>query len=116
MHETSLVMGMFDNIVKVAEKENAKAVLKVRVKIGKLAGVVIDSFVFAFDSLKGEYPYMKDAVLEIVEVPAIYRCFDCGKEFEVDSAYFPECPNCGSLNVVMLSGEELEVVDIEIDV
>ncbi|SNR69275.1 hydrogenase maturation nickel metallochaperone HypA [Desulfurobacterium atlanticum] len=116
MHETSLVIGMLEKITEIAEKENAKKVLKVKVKIGKLSGVVIDSFKFAFDTMKREFPFTENAVLEIVEVPAVYRCFDCGKEFETETAYFPECPYCKSFNITIVSGEELQIVDLEIDV
>ena len=116
MHETSLAIGMLEKITEIAEKENAKKVLRVRVKIGKLSGVVVDSFKFAFDATKKEFPFTENAILEIVEIPAVYRCFDCGKEFETETAYFPECPDCGSLNVTIVSGEELQIVDLEIDV
>ncbi len=116
MHEASLAVGMLEKITEIAKKENAKKVLKVRVKIGKLSGVVVDSFKFAFDATKKEFLFTENAVLEIEEVPAVYRCFDCGKKFETETAYFPECPECKSLNVTILSGEELQVVDLEIDV
>ncbi len=116
MHEASLAMGMAQNLIDVARRNGAKEVLKVRVKIGPLSGVVIDSFVFAFDAIKREHPLLKNTKLEVLESTARYICLDCGKEFETKDVRFPECPNCGSLNLKMVSGDELEVVDIEIEV
>ncbi len=116
MHETSLAMGLLDSLNQMAEKEKAKKVLKVRVKIGKLSGIVVDSFVFAFNALKEQFPKLAGAELIVEETPILYRCNECGKEFEVETVFFPECPQCGSINLKLLSGEELEVVDAEIEV
>ena len=54
MHETSIVIGLLQSLSDLADRENAKKITKVRIKIGKLSGVVVDSFQFAFDTLKGE--------------------------------------------------------------
>ncbi len=116
MHETSIVMGLLKSLSELAEREKAKKITKVRIKIGKLSGIVVDSFQFAFDALKGEFKKIKDAELIIEEIPVRYRCNDCGNEFEIDSVYFPECPKCDSLNLSLVSGEELEVIDVEIEV
>ncbi len=117
MHETSMAMGFLTSLVETVKKENAKEVKRVRVKIGKLSGIVVDSFEFAFDTLKEEFPETRNAKLEIEEIPLIYRCKDCGHEFEADSlVYFPECPKCGSVNLEIASGEELKVVDVELEV
>ncbi|MEO2082505.1 MAG: hydrogenase maturation nickel metallochaperone HypA [Desulfurobacteriaceae bacterium] len=116
MHETSIAVGFLNSLSRMADREGAKKVVKVRVRIGKLSGIVVDSFKFAFDSLKGEYPKLKETQLLIEEVPVRYRCNDCGAEFEVETVYFPECPNCSSINLTLISGEELEVIDAEIEV
>jgi hydrogenase nickel incorporation protein HypA/HybF len=116
MHETSIAMGLLQSLSDLAERENAKKIAKVRIKIGKLSGIVVDSFQFAFDALKREFKKIKDAELIIEETLVKYRCKDCGNEFEVDSVYFPECPKCNSINLSLISGEELEVIDVEIEV
>ncbi|TCK06589.1 hydrogenase maturation nickel metallochaperone HypA [Phorcysia thermohydrogeniphila] len=116
MHETSIALGLLRSLSEIAEREKAKKITRVKVKIGKLSGIVIDSFKFAFDALKGEFKEVKDAELLVEEVSLVYKCKDCGREFEVDSVYFPECPACKSLNLALISGEELEVVEVELEV
>ena len=116
MHETSIAMGLLDSLNQMAEREKAKKVLKVRVKIGKLSGIVVDSFVFAFNALKEQFPKLSKTELIVEETPILYRCKSCGEEFEVETVFFPECPKCGSVDLELLSGEELEVVDAEIEV
>lgn len=115
MHETSIAMGFLQSLSDLAKKEKASKVTKVKVKVGKFSGIVVDSFQFAFDALKGEFESLKDAELIIEEIPVKYRCNDCKTEFETDSIYFPECSNCGSINLTLISGEELEIVDVEIE-
>ena len=116
MHETSIALSLLNSLSELAEKERAKEVTKVRVRIGKLSGIVVDSFVFAFNALKPNYPKLGRAELLVEEVPSRYRCLDCGNEFEVETIYFPECTRCRSVNLKLISGEELEVVDVEIEV
>ncbi len=116
MHETSIAAGLLSSLSELAEREKAKKVTKVRVRIGKLSGIVVDSFVFAFDALKEQFRLLKNAELIVEEVPTKYRCIDCGKEFETESIYFPECPECKGFNLKLISGEELEVVDVELEV
>ncbi len=116
MHEASLVMSMMNSLNRVAEREKAKRITKVYVKIGRMSGVVVDSFRFAFEALKVENPLTNSAELVIEECPLIYECLNCGKRFETDEFYFPECPECGSVNLKAVSGEELEVTNIEIEV
>ncbi len=116
MHEMSLVMSMMNSLDQIAERENASRITKVRVKIGKMSGVVIDSFKLAFEALKMENPMTKNAELIVEEVPLIYECIDCGERFKTDEIYFPECPKCGSLNLKTISGEELEITNVELEV
>ncbi|WP_456456604.1 hydrogenase maturation nickel metallochaperone HypA [Thermovibrio sp.] len=116
MHETSIAMGLLNSLEELAEREKAKRVVKVKVKIGKLSGIVIDSFVFAFNALKEGSPKLKDAQLVVEEVPLKYKCKECGEEFTCETVFFPECPKCKSANLELISGEELEVVNAEIEV
>jgi len=116
MHETSIAMGFLESLSQLLEREKAKRIVKVRVRIGKLSGIVVDSFVFAFDALKGQFKGLEKTELIVEEVPIKYRCKECGREFSVETPFFPECPRCSSVNLELLSGEELEVIDAEIEV
>ncbi len=116
MHEASIAMGLLNSLEELAESENARRIVKVKVRIGKLSGIVIDSFVFAFNALKERSPKLKETELIVEEVPLKYRCRECGEEFSCETVFFPECPKCKSANLELISGEELEVVNAEIEV
>ncbi|HDL20955.1 MAG TPA: hydrogenase maturation nickel metallochaperone HypA, partial [Nitrospirae bacterium] len=46
MHEVSIVLGMVDELMKIAGKNNAKKITNVKLKIGKMSGLVTDSLKF----------------------------------------------------------------------
>ncbi|RKZ21291.1 hypothetical protein DRQ16_03815 [bacterium] len=108
MHEGSIARG----IIEVVEREAQELteVLKVRVRIGKLHAVVPDALTFFFDVMK--QGKLKNAVLEIEEVPVKGKCNRCGKEFEINEPLFL-CPLCGSGDVEIKQGQEMHVVCIE---
>ena len=47
-------------------------------------------------------------------VPAALRCADCTHEWQIDVPFF-RCPRCGSAEVAVETGEELEVASIEVE-
>ena len=66
MHELSLVQGLLDQLETLADKHQTTAIINVQVEIGPLAGVVIDSFKFAFEALSRESVLTQNAQLEII--------------------------------------------------
>jgi hydrogenase nickel incorporation protein HypA/HybF len=87
----------------------------IRVRIGKAAGILPDSLIFAFESAK-DNTVAKNATLTIETVPVGGTCHDCKKEFTVeDVQYVFSCPLCGSKSFEITSGREMEIVDMEIN-
>jgi hydrogenase nickel incorporation protein HypA/HybF len=54
---------------------------------------------------------MPQAKLAIEQIPLLSRCKDCAHQFNIDDWNF-SCPVCQSANLELLSGKELEIVDI----
>jgi hydrogenase nickel incorporation protein HypA/HybF len=48
MHELSLAMDLVDRASEIAQKEKVQKVTQISVKIGKLSGVDLNAFRFAF--------------------------------------------------------------------
>ncbi len=68
MHELSLAQGLISQLIDLAEAHKATRIITVRVNIGTMAGIVIDSFVFGFNAVKTEIDCAREAKLEITEV------------------------------------------------
>ncbi len=116
MHEVSIALGMVDELTRIANENNAKQITAVNLRIGRSSGIVIDSLKFAFDAIKLEYPLLSTAEILIEEVPIRYECNECNKRFETDNIHFPSCPDCGSYSMKLLSGEEMDIANMELEI
>lgn len=111
MHELSVSSAIVDTAVKHAA---GRRVTLVSVRLGHLRQIVPDSLAFYFDLVARE-TVCEGARLEYEVVPARLRCEPCAHEWDVSAPAF-RCPACDGARVVVLSGEELEVESIEVDV
>jgi hypothetical protein len=68
---------------------------------------------FAFESLTPG-TMAEGATLEVTQVPARSRCNTCGIEYDHDR-FQMLCIECGSMDVTMLQGRELQIDSIEVD-
>ncbi|MFZ1082635.1 MAG: hydrogenase maturation nickel metallochaperone HypA [Candidatus Kryptoniota bacterium] len=111
MHELSIA----ENIVEIV-KENLAAghsVKSVKVKIGELANVIPDSLEFCFGVITKGTP-LENTRLEIENVDIVAHCEGCGTDSGVEGFLF-QCKNCGSTDLKIISGNELQVVEFQVD-
>ncbi|HCW92780.1 hydrogenase maturation nickel metallochaperone HypA [Flexistipes sinusarabici] len=113
MHEVGIAQNILDIAVESALNNKAEIINKIHVKIGRLAAVENDALLFAFDALK-EGTIAANALLKIEDIPIKGRCIDCKHEDFYDEMFF-SCKKCGSYKVELLTGEELNITEIEVD-
>ncbi|OUD10236.1 hydrogenase maturation nickel metallochaperone HypA [Marivivens niveibacter] len=108
MHEMSLCEGIRNMI----EGATDRPVTKVRVEIGKFAGVEKDALSFAFDVvMRGSVA--EGAELIMIDLPGRALCYDCMKEVEIDHRLDP-CPDCGGGKLMPQGGDEMRIKDLEV--
>ncbi len=110
MHELGIAQNILQIVQQSVPQNLAADVRGIRLRVGKLSGVVPDSLDFCFGVIISQTE-MTRATLEIEEVPIISKCKDCGHRFEMRDWGF-SCPACKSVNLELISGRELEVVEI----
>jgi hydrogenase nickel incorporation protein HypA/HybF len=113
MHEMSVAQNIIDIVQQAVPSARTPAVTSVRVRLGSLSGVVAESLAFCFDALVADTA-MARARLVIERVPTACDCRACGTRFEPDALIF-FCPACGGGDVRLVSGRDLQVVDVELD-
>lgn len=114
MHELSIAHSILDIVREAVPTSRDLARLRVvKVRVGRLSGVLADSLEFCFTALVGDTP-LSEARLAIEEVPARIDCGGCGGEFQIDDPIFA-CPACGSTDVRLITGHELAVAELELD-
>lgn len=115
MHEISLVQGLLQQLAELAGKHRSKSISKVKVEVGPLSGIVVDSFRFGFEVLAAEKELTKQAILEIVIPPSRYKCCYCG-HVDVNGANMPDaCPQCSHTLLVPEGGDGLILLQVEME-
>jgi hydrogenase nickel incorporation protein HypA/HybF len=112
MHEMAMAQDIFEIVQRSVPKEQAAAVRLVKIRVGKLAGVVPDSLEFCFSAIISDTD-LQEARLLIENIPTAGMCRDCSSKFPVEE-YILACPACRSNNVDLISGNELEITEIEL--
>ncbi len=112
MHEYSLVRSLLRQIATIVQEQEGGVVRRVRLRVGTFAGVEPRLMEIAFRELVRESPFSA-AELYIEEVPLVGRCEDCALDWELPPDNFL-CPRCGGSRVRVMSGEAIELVELEL--
>jgi hydrogenase nickel incorporation protein HypA/HybF len=112
MHELSIAQEIL-SIVKASLPAPNSKVISIKLKIGHLSGVLVDSLKFSFEAITSQTEF-ENSQLDIMEVPVKIKCNNCSKVSIISEPIFV-CPECDSFNVELLEGRELEIVEIEIE-
>ncbi len=112
MHEAAFVENIMKVVSEEAEKYHLKTVKKIRLCAGALSCVAPESLTFYFEFASKTTP-LEGAELMIETKPAMARCADCERKFEVGENLLMACPACSSLKIRLVSGYEFYIVDFE---
>jgi hydrogenase nickel incorporation protein HypA/HybF len=108
VHELSITQSVVDA---VADHAAGSRVLSVRLKVGRLSGVVPDAMRFCFELVTDGTP-LAGARLDIDEPAGAAHCAACGSDFTLTDLVLL-CP-CGSADVAVLAGRELMITAVEV--
>jgi hydrogenase nickel incorporation protein HypA/HybF len=113
MHELGIAQSILDLAAEQVPAGQLADVRSIRIRVGDLAGVVVDSLEFCFDAIIAGTPLGR-ARLEVERVPAVCRCGHCAAEFALGGSPVFACRACGGTDVALLAGRELQVVHVEL--
>jgi hydrogenase nickel incorporation protein HypA/HybF len=109
MHE----LGITENIIEIALKHaQGKKINRITLEIGQLSAILPDSIEFCFDACRLGTP-LENTLLEIIEIPGLAHCHHCGTEFAIAEP-FGIC-ECGSMDLVFIQGQELQIKELELE-
>ena len=119
MHEFSMTTQIVENVLREAEKHNAKKVTEVHLTIGKLTFLGIEQVRFSYNILV-EDTIMKGSKLYIEEKNGVVKCSSCGYEGALEYGDNPiyhvsiptlRCPECGEA-AKLVEGRECTIKSI----
>jgi hydrogenase nickel incorporation protein HypA/HybF len=108
VHELSITQGVVEAIT---ARMGDAPVVRVRLEVGKLSGLVPDAVRFCFEMVASGTT-CAGATLEIDEPTGSARCRTCGADFAT-AEVLPLCA-CGSADVAVLGGTELRIKEVEV--
>ncbi len=113
MHEIGIANSVLDAIRVESRRFPGGHIYKVGVRIGELAGVDPDALSFCFEALVRETE-LEPLVLEIEYCPRRYKCPAC-EHLYTAAIEGLACPACGMAGSKFISGDELELVYLEVE-
>lgn len=108
MHELAITQSIVEAVL---ERTGERRVTTVRLRVGRLAGVVPDSLRFCFELVAAGSP-LEGADLQIEQPLGEAHCRSCGDDFGLSDLILL-CP-CGSADVEIKAGRELLVSSVEV--
>jgi len=114
MHEFSVCQGLLDQVGSIADQHGAQRVTAITLHIGALSGVEPELLQQAF-SLARAGGVAAQATLIIDALPIRVSCQACGRESEA----LPNrllCGHCGDFHTRLISGDELLLARVEMDI
>jgi hydrogenase nickel incorporation protein HypA/HybF len=109
-------LGLCEGILEAVERRAAgRRVTRVRVRVGARHRVVEPALDQAF-ALVAQGTVADGAAVDLVVVPSLHRCRDCGAEGEATDD-LAACSACGGLDLDVSGGDELilEAIHVEED-
>jgi hydrogenase nickel incorporation protein HypA/HybF len=112
MHELGIAQNILQIVQQSVPEKDAADVRHIRIRVGRLSGIIPDSLDFCFRAIVNDTG-MQRASLDIEQIPIVSECKDCMHRFQMDELDF-SCPACKSSNLQLISGRELDIVEIEL--
>lgn len=113
MHEIGIVKSMCKTVVDYAHENNVQCIKEIVCEVGELSLVIPEYVEQLFPIVKKDYPELDDAKIILEPIPGLAECDDCDEIFNVIQ-YEGYCPNCGSFNKTVLTGEEFTIKEIHV--
>lgn len=113
MHELAVTESILEIANRHATLAGATKITKIYITLGRLSSIVDDSVQFYWD-IVSQNTMSAGAKLHFQRIPARMHCNDCGQEFEMQDELTP-CPQCGGINLTVISGDEFWLESIEIE-
>jgi hydrogenase nickel incorporation protein HypA/HybF len=113
MHEMALAQSIVEIVREQARVGSFTSVRSVKLCIGALSYVEPHALEFGFE-IVARGTIAEGAVLKIDRPAGSARCSACNRVFSV-SAHGEPCPGCGQYAWLVVGGDEMRVVELEVE-
>ncbi|MCX6151274.1 MAG: hydrogenase maturation nickel metallochaperone HypA [Ignavibacteriales bacterium] len=110
MHESSIAQKIIEIVKENLDLQDINKLSSIKVKIGKLSNIFPNALLSAFNSIIDNTPFYKTK-LDIEISPIVLKCGNCDFVFS-DEDFIFNCKKCGSNNLSVITGDELELSEL----
>jgi hydrogenase nickel incorporation protein HypA/HybF len=114
MHELSIVASVVESVTESLEAYPHTRVVEVRLRVGALASVVVDSLEFCW-GIATEGTPLEGSRLVVQTLPVVMHCAACAADVELDGVQSFRCPRCDAPCSDLRQGRELDIESFEIE-
>ena len=114
MHELGIVFNIAKRVEKVAEENAVEHVHSVTLEIGEVSTVIPEYLVDVWNWNCKKTPILDGCKLKWERIKAITHCEDCETNYDT-VPNGKECPNCGSNNTFLVTGNEINIKEIMVE-
>ena len=113
MDEREVANHVLEVADRTAYQHAAQRVISIHLSIGGRRVIDLERLTSAFDDVT-RGTVAEGAVLQVSILPVRRHCQNCGTDFDGTTSNLP-CPNCGHSHTEFIGGEEIRVVEIQVD-
>lgn len=113
MHELGIVMHVIKQVEDVAQQNEVEKVTALNLEVGEVSSIVPQLFCDCFEWAKKKTKFMQETRLNLIVLEAISFCNKCKQTYKT-TAYAKVCPHCGSDDTYLVTGNEINIKDIEV--
>lgn len=113
MHELAVTESILEIATRHARQAGATRVTDIFITIGRLSSIVDDSVEFYWDIISKD-SLCQGARLHFKRMAAELACQSCGMRYTLDGE-LTLCPQCGSAQVKIISGQEFFLESIQVE-
>lgn len=112
MHELGIVFHIIDSVEQVGKKNELSSISSVTLEVGEVSSVIDTYLDDCWKWATDKSELLRGAKLIIEKLPAVTICEDCGRTYGT-VAHGRICPYCESERTCLVSGNELNIKEIE---
>lgn len=114
MHEFSIALSIIEIAEKEAVKANANSITELVLEIGTQSGIELYALEAALE-MAVMNTFLEKAKIQINTIQAEAKCKDCSTVFSIENIFDP-CPKCGGFYHEIISGKEMKIKSLLVDI
>lgn len=113
MHELSVAQNIIEIVKENVPEKDLGKVKTIFLEVGEFSGIISESLQYCFDVIKTD-TLLEGSKMEIKKIPFVLLCNECKSETS-NNMGIRYCEKCGSNNTKIISGTDMQIINVELE-